>query len=239
METYYLGAYWQPRQESLNDCVRRIQELLICAGGCDPCFRYWYRLGRSKAQALSNVVSSDLTSIQSLVMKGVHHSADGNTIEELGYHVGMWNGAESDDEATNLSITCGCFSPSAKNSCVISLPAKGDAAERILRYPKLRMLVQCTVQAFEPDWCVVMSRSYRDSLSTWSADEPRAGWLLYISHRFGRLPTFRWNVQTDNVNAPGMLLIATTEQFSVSNATHVQAAEVIDQMLREGGLLNG
>ncbi len=238
METYYLGAYWQPRQEPLNNCTGRIHDFLTCIRDCDPSFSRWYPLGHSRAHTLGREISITTGSIRSLVLKGAHHDGDGNIVEELGYHVSMWNGAASDEEAANLSITCGSAAPSLKNACVLSLPTGGEVANRVLGLSVLQMLVRCTVLTFDPDWCVVMSRSYRDSQATWSPNEPRAGWLLYISNRLGELPLVGWPIQADTLNGLGTLFVSTTERFSANNVAHVKAAVAIDQTLRDYGLLS-
>src|SRR5262245_42303313 len=118
MNRFFLGAYWSPRRESLDQCTDRLLGFLHDLKTCDDTLVHWYQLGSSRAQALKNRVdTSDRVYFLELLRR--RHRKRG--FENLGYSVDLWNGGD-DDKAVGLSVTCGLYFERLGNHANLNLP---------------------------------------------------------------------------------------------------------------------
>ena len=53
---FYVGAYWGPRQESLDDCADRASRFLSGLVSLHPIFQSWYLQGASRSDGLKQGV---------------------------------------------------------------------------------------------------------------------------------------------------------------------------------------
>jgi len=101
----------------------------------------------------------------------------------------------------------------------------------------LSAIVRCMAEAFDPDWGIVGSQAYWDSLSP----EPKlgefVGWLNYYPKRRGTVPPLPAPVRIEPVGDLGTLVILTPEQFSATNSEHVALATRVTELLKRAGLL--
>src|SRR5947209_17211529 len=110
--SYYIGAYWGIRKETLEECTHRLAGFLMCLAECDPCFAHWFKKGASRKEALTHEINPNIATLQTLLLAGRNRTDIGHkVIEELGFRVGLWNGARNDAETTSLSIHCGSYAP--------------------------------------------------------------------------------------------------------------------------------
>ena len=110
IESYYIGAYWGIREESVEQCAHRLAGFMQCLAECDSCFAKWFKKGGSRKEALSLEVNSDIATLQTLLLSGQHRTDVGQKImENLGFLIGLWNGANNDAESAGLIISCGSY----------------------------------------------------------------------------------------------------------------------------------
>ncbi len=239
IESYYLGAYWGIRKESVEECAQRLAGFLMCLAECDPCFLHWFKKGKSRKEALTHKINPDVASLQILLLAGRHRTDIGHkVIEDLGFLVGLWNGASTDTESAGLTVTCGSYAPRpGVNSCVINLPYGKTMTERLLRVPVLKAVMECVVSAWDPDWSVITSRQYQDKVPLPPSNAPRMGWLLYLSSRRGEVPPLPSSTTVERLGKQGTLVITTQERFTASNPRHVEMAAQVTEELGRAGLL--
>ena len=240
IESYYIGTYWGIRKEAVEECAQRAAGLLACLAECDPCFARWFKKGESRKEALTQKVNPDVATLQTLLLAGRNRTDIGHkVIEDLGFLVGLWNGASNDAESAGLTITCGSYAPRpGVNSCVINLPYGETVTERLLRVPVVKAVMECVVSAWDPDWGAIMSRRYQDLVPFPPSNAPRMGWILYLSHRRGIIaPPLPSPSKVVPSGTQGTLVITTQERFTASNPQHVETAGQVAKILAQAGLL--
>ena len=105
---FILGAYWGPREESLETCARRLVDCLQGLAEISPVFDGWYRKGASKAAASREPVGRDLKQLEDLLDSGRHRTDfGGDVMAELGLNAELWN--RQTDRTAAWSVTCGAF----------------------------------------------------------------------------------------------------------------------------------
>src|SRR5687768_756609 len=98
IERYYLGAYWGNRKETAAECAERAVALLQWLSRCDEAFGRWFQGGRSRKEALQREVRPDPAVLRPLLERGRNRRDDDRSvIEELGFRMGLWNGAADSD----------------------------------------------------------------------------------------------------------------------------------------------
>lgn len=177
MSDLYIGAYWGPRQETAEQCAERLATCLKYLALTSDTFASWYEKGKSRRDGLKQPVQPG--DILMLVKKGrSKRDSDKSVIEDLGFRVGVWNGA-SEECSVSLSVTCGLFTQNAnlRNSFVLDLPEtlrdlgkKGGALQALV----------AVVMAWEPDWAGIVSRASRSSRS-FKPDSPFVDWMIYLN----------------------------------------------------------
>lgn len=177
-DMYYIGAYWGMRQELLGACAARFVRLLRALQTESRFFDAWYRLGKTRKQALKHQVTLDESTIASLMIERDAATAM-QTTDPLGFTLGLWTGKE-DSLSASMTVICGCFAPELNsNATVLDLPTHDDAQSDLLTTESLISLVQLFVEILEPQWVVVASRQFR-SRST-QADRTRIiGRMTYV-----------------------------------------------------------
>ena len=239
IENYYMGAYWGIRKESVEKCAQHTAGFLACLAECDPCFASWFKKGKSREEALTFEVNPDLVELQTLLLAGRNRTDIGQRImEDLGFHLELWNGASSDAETISLRVQCSSYTPRpGVNSCVIKLPYGETVRERLLRVPVLKKMMECVVSAWDPDWSAIMSRRYQNMVAFPSSNAPRMGWLVYLSSRRGIVPLLPPPTKVVPLGKQGTLVILTDECFTASNPMHVEIASRVAKILAQAGLL--
>ena len=233
-ERYFIRVTWGPRQESLEVCTARAEALLRCMAHCDPTFTQWFDKGRSRGDALKRPI----TDAAALKKRFSQHRTDvGRKVtKELGFTLGIWNG-EKDDESVSLLVSCGIYSTAVSNVCSLTLPAAGPARDRILCAPVLTEIIECMVDAWDPDDGLVGSHQYGDLRSDYAYGSPGIGWLIYISHRLGTVPPLLAPSTITRLGNKGSLITVTPDLFTASNHAHVEAADRVAAALKRAGLL--
>lgn len=188
-----LAAYWGPRQQNGADCADVLARVLAMLSETDDLLSGWRDKSASVRQALeAPFVAADHDALAQRLSAGRNRrDDDGQPIEELGFSVSWWNGAEKTASAT-LSFGCGAWSPGISNRLVLQLP---DSRVRPELYAPAaaRSLVAGIVELLDPDWAVWTNAGLVDKQR--EPDQPldnggyvlgelvghAAGWANYVS----------------------------------------------------------
>ena len=238
-EPLYLGAYWGDRREDLDACTERLMNFLLKLGACDGVFEQWFETGWSREEALSRKVAIERADLRKLVYKGRHLTDIGSKLmEDLGFSIFLWNGCPEDNGEMGFNVNCGSYTgnPGLVNNCVINLPRRGAAAERILSVKSLERLMSVVVEAWEPDWAVITLHALREGFKV-RPRSPVFGWLLFLSARRGVVPALPAPSRTVQLEGLGILVITTDEQFDMERTDHIHAVKKTYRVLKKAGLL--
>lgn len=232
-DSCYLGAYWGSRGEPVQDCARRLADLLTALGDIDPLLTTWYEKSRSRKAALKRPVDLSPEELQALLLAGRSRldDEDRTVITDLGYRAGLWNGQ---DIEVALNVQCGAtiVNPMmSSNMVVMQLPqAEGDAVALYHRQTALA-IVRAVVTVWQPSWCTWTSHALRNAQGA----QPRevvAGWATYVADGASvltdRLPA---EVTTEPVGS-GLLLTADGDADSASETTVLAIRDALGRALR-------
>ncbi|MBZ4329492.1 immunity 52 family protein [Corallococcus sp. AS-1-12] len=134
-------------------------------------------------------------------------------------------------------MTCGGYAQGNSNVCVLSLPSKGESAERLLTASMLTAVMRSMALAWEPDWAVAMSDAYREMDGRQGKDDPWLGWVTYLPSHRGKVPPLPAPVRIEPVEDRGSLIILTPERFTVANPEHLELARRVRELLARAGLM--
>jgi Immunity protein 52 len=232
-ETYYVGAYWLARQETVEACAQRAEAFFNLLASCDPSLAHWFKKGRTLKEALRHRFESNAASLAKVFNQQAQQ--EGRFATD-GFSLSGWNG-ETREAASRLALLCGDASVWVPNSCVFEPPDQGPAQERVLQAPVLARILRAMAVAWEPEWGVATSGKHRQMVSESGKVGTFVGWLTYFSHRRGPLPPLPSPVQVEPVEDKGTLVILTPERLTASDPTHVALALEVSERLAQAGLL--
>jgi hypothetical protein len=237
-ETYYAAVYWGAQQETAGEGALRVARFLQALRGCDPSFQQWYRPGRGRTpRGVPGLflAPEKPQEIEAALLEGRHYaSGSRRLIEDLGFALTCSNRIE---DATSISIRCGCYSRHPPNSCLVDFPSEGEAFERWVSAPVLEQVLTAMVSAWEPDWGVVTSDSLREQLSASREAGTFAGWLTYFSRRWGTVPPLPAPARIQPVGTQGTLLLLSPERLSADHLEHRELLSRYQRHLDKAGLL--
>jgi Immunity protein 52 len=183
---FFLGAYWGARKENVEQCATRLDRFLNGLKEIDPTLAQWYERGRSRKDAMARPVSALPTSeLQTLLLKGRNrYDEGGGFIDELGFSLGMWNGATSEDKESSLRVGCGCFDPLG-NNVILDLPIQSENLGDANVACNLLALV---AEIWQPKWAGIMSKRAMVERD-FDADYPFVDWMVYVPHEVQAAPS--------------------------------------------------
>lgn len=220
MEWYFLGAYWGSRKEPVEQCTERVLKCFGDLAKCDETFSRWFRTGRSRSEALERKVDFTDEKIKELLLRGRNRRDIGHEIiEELGFSITLWNGAE-DTQAIGLRIHCGASSSYVGNSFLIDLPSQAPARDRVVRLELLLCAMRAIVESFEPDWATVMPASLVRTTES-LMQKPAVGWLFYAARHLLPSPDIAALRRVD-VPGHGSIFVITGEPLNPTRPEHVE-----------------
>jgi len=227
MSDLFIGAYWGPREESTAQCASRLDMCLTSLALGSKLFRFWYKRGKSKPEALIHPIDSER--LTSLVASGKRtRDSDNSNIECLGYRIGIWNG-ENEDLSASLSITCGMHArtPHLSNAVVLNLPSElGDSTYREVSLQALTSIIS----SWEPDWAAVISHQSADS-RPFTTGKPFVDWMLYLrgsTFDHCKLPISASCIELENL---GKVVITQDCPIEPKNPTHIQNVEAVESIV--------
>jgi len=226
MGDWYIGAYWGPRKESAHMCAERLASCLNDLAAVSKVFAAWYEKGKSRRNALRRTVEPTQDALVD-VLNAERNRRDLSkaVIDELGFRVGLWNGA-SEEQAASLSISCGMYAQNEYlwNAVVLNFPERlGDLGKK---EPALKALL-AIVRAWEPEWAGVMSHS---SIETrlFTPGSPFVDWMIYLRRddiNRSRVPP---SASVVNVDDLGTIIITQDVPVDANNQEHVQNIQVVE-----------
>ncbi|WP_404372906.1 immunity 52 family protein [Corallococcus coralloides] len=236
-ETYYVGAYWGPRRESPEECAQRAATFLNLLAACDPLLANWNKIPKPRGKGRKTpLMPPDLPTLTEAFRRGVNREPGGPPFEHLGLTVSAYNDGTRQDFMA-VDMTCGGYAQGNSNVCVLSLPSKGESAERLLTASMLTAVMRSMALAWEPDWAVAMSDAYREMDGRQGKDDPWLGWVTYLPSQRGKVPPLPAPVRIEPVEDRGSLIILTPERFTVANPEHVALARRVRELLARAGLM--
>ena len=228
MATYKLCAYWKARKETVQACADRLAQFLAALSGCDAVFATWYKRGMSRRKAKQ--VETDFKNrdcLLDLLEQGRNRKDIGKeVIEELGFHIGIWNGGKS-TKMVGLDVTCGLYATTAGlggNSVVINLPEElGDlrSSERMAN------VLVAVAMSWEPDWAGVFSL---EAMSTrnFNPAVPFVDWMLYVSHKLVPKSDVLEPSLVKPVDDIGTIVVVEQDSMKVDNLAHLEKVRMIE-----------
>ncbi|WP_323383109.1 immunity 52 family protein [Myxococcus dinghuensis] len=233
-ETYYAGGYWGPRKEGPEDCAQRLERFLKGLPTADPSLARWYETAKTMEASLKRPLRPAHDELTRFIRKNRDP-----VFEDIGFHIGGWNGEAKAHEDCGFLIRCGSYDARTVNRCVFNLPRPGTSAAHVLSASVLSNMLRETAAAWEPDWGVAMSHEHRDKVEAGRiARSPYVGWVTYLAQHRGTVPPLPAPVRIEKVEDKGTLIVLTPERFTASNPEHLALAERVRELLDGAGLLN-
>ncbi len=163
----FVGSYWSQRKETREQAAERIARFFeAISGRADGSLTNWFLRARKKTTARIPAGRSAVDIAAHLRVN--RQDTNGDVIPELGFSLGVWNGAEA-----GFSATIGAYAPRVNNVAVLSL----DEVPQGMGQAEWGELLRVAIAAFDPDNAVVTSNAH---LSRTGAARPwEAGWLTY------------------------------------------------------------
>jgi hypothetical protein len=232
-ETFYVGAYWGPRAESVDACADRLAHFLTELAQASPVLGSWFKTASSRKAALKRPVEPSAEALRELLLAGRarRDDQDRSVMSELGFAADMWNGQ---DVQVGFRVRCGApvaVQGMTSNTLVMQLPAAEGGALTLYQRQVALIVLRSVVTAWQPSWCTWTSHRLR------KAQEPQpgevvAGWGTYVADRDGvltdRLPP---GVTAEHVGA-GLLLTADGDADVVSETTVSAVRGALGRALR-------
>ena len=225
----FVRTIWGPRRESPEQCARRAGQCMTSLGSCDEVFSHWTRNVEPFAVDCAAILES---------LREQEKQEDFR--EDSGYTLFLAGGPEKPNRV-ELSIHCSSYYPMFVNLCTLTLPGKGPAAERLIRWDVMSQLLGVLASAWEPDFGEVLTAEFfyseMDKQIRTRPECPLVGWMVYLSNERGPLPAVPPRFSVLPVGRLGKVAVTTKERFSHERGEHVQAAQELRELLNENGLL--
>lgn len=232
-ETFYVGAYWGPRGETVSQCAGRLWSLLASLGEADSLLSSWFKTGRSRGAALKQPINVSTERLRELLLEGQPNIADGlqDVMSDLGFRASLWTGQ---DVEVGLSVRCGsplALSGVTSNALVLQLPVPEGDAMVMYRQEVALAIIRSIVTAWQPTWCTWTSDSLRNAQGA-EPNEVIVGWATYLANSDG--------VTIDHLPAQaiaqrfgsGILILADGAPCSVSEVTVSAVRGALGRALR-------
>ena len=230
MDNYYAAVYWGNRVESAEECARRAETFFRLLSRCDPDFTRWFEQADSRKKALQLQFEPTYETFLRFFKRRSYRTG------RVGFIFSAWTGHLEDERGGMVRFKCGLETVGTSNSCILEPPSEAPGTERVLTVPVLTEVVRAMVMAWEPDYGGVFSDAYQQTRNQ-PVGHPYTGWLMYLSHRRGRVPPLPEPVRVEPVADKGSLLILTPERFNGHEPRHAALADEVRASLDKAGLL--
>ncbi len=179
-------AYWEGRQENLDQCSDRLANFLTKVSSLSPGLSQWYEKGDTKRGAEASRISLEVTDVRRVLEKGRTYddTRERRSIDRMGFCVGLWTGEHS-GESASLNVVCGSSSTSGgPNHVILDYPADWLDVGRVVE------LVHAMVSCWSP---LTVSVCSDDALLECSekhgVEVPVIDWVFF--HRLQRTGALR------------------------------------------------
>jgi hypothetical protein len=163
-DSFYAGAYWAARQESIEESTERLFAFMSDLEQIHPIFSTWFEKGRSRKNALRVPLEMTRPALRERLLSGRSRTdfAPRQVIEELGFSFSPWNGQKAE---VGLHVHCGAYGKWVSNAAVIRLPSAEDIDNTLDTDFPVR-LVKALVENWDPAWATLTSDGLREFLGT-------------------------------------------------------------------------
>lgn len=187
MQKFMLGAYWDERADSLEKCTQDAVRFLSGLAEIDPLLASWYELGRSRKGALERKVDVlDAQKLQELLLAGRNRRDIGReVIDELGFSLWFWNGANAEEAEASVTIHCGAYGERTGNNVIVNLPYQSESSEWV---GKASSLLALTAEVWQPNWAGIMSKKAMHERD-FDGDNPFVDWMVYVPRKIASVPS--------------------------------------------------
>lgn len=227
MSDLYIGAYWGPRKESAGQCAERLATCLRELAAASDVFASWYEKGKSRRDATKRPVEpsqhSDILGV--LEAGSSKRDIDKSVIEDLGFRVGLWNGA-SEEHSVSLNVTCGLFAQNAnlRNSVVLDFPEiLGELGEK----DRALQALLAVVRGWEPEWAGIISRASRTT-RPFTPGSPFVDWMIYLNRLDIDLSQLPASASVVKVDDQGSIIITQDVPVDANDLSHVQNVRAVE-----------
>ena len=188
-----VGAYWDVRDESIDDCADRIAALLPRLAEIDPLLSGWRDKAMTKKEALAApVVGTDRDDLVERLRRGLVPGAQPSA-EGAGFSVFWWNGHSNKDGGATLNVTnAGSTIARLPRAVVINIPDQSTAPQRYSA-SAAKQILEAVIEAFEPKRAVWLDDDAREAQTEPDVVQPDgsvmlgkllgqpAGWATYLA----------------------------------------------------------
>lgn len=174
--SFYFGAYWGPRAETLTQVQNKVIHTLQQLSDIDDQFLSWHKPGKDRNAALLNKIEISEEMIKLLCLQKVKKGElNEEGFSKMGFLFTLWSG-HKDPFASTITFNVGSASKWVMNSCVIKVPSKGDAKERLLHVEKAKKILLLLVRIWAPEYAVLTSHELSSQLGVGN----KIGWITYL-----------------------------------------------------------
>lgn len=226
MQRFMLGAYWGARRENLEECAEKANRFFDGLVQIDPLLAHWYERGRSRGDALQRRVDPlDTEKLRFLLLKGRNRrDVDREVIEDLGFRIGLWNGADAEDDRASVDIHCGSYTPLVGNEVVINLPHRSQGHQWVTKASALLALV---ADVWRPDWAGIMSDKAMRARD-FDGDHPFVDWMVYVPRLVESVPP---PSSIEAVNGLGSIIVVQPEPTTGNDSEELSRVRQVERLL--------
>ncbi|MEU6641930.1 Imm52 family immunity protein [Saccharomonospora sp. NPDC046836] len=175
---FHLGAYWGSRAESVEDCADKLARCLSGLRAADPLFADWFKLGKSKEDALKFRIDTSRQGLSRLLREGRDVlTLNNGEVHELGCSRSLER--ERTFRLVQYSLLCRGF-PNP-NVYLLKFPPLEESFE-LHRAVLVKQIFETVVDIWGPEWAIFATSKRRDWQGEYTG-QPQAGWLTYIADR--------------------------------------------------------
>ncbi len=231
MDSFYVGAYWKARKESVAECTDRLSEFLSRLSASHEVYSTWYEKGMKRRNiAQKKVDISDRSRLVGLLVKGRSRADDvkRSIIEDLGFSVSLWNG-QPEAKAVSFNVACGIFfsSPHFANCVVLDLP---DALQDFAQSSRVVEVVRLVAECWEPDWGGAISRMSREQRG-YSDGGPFVDWIVYLSDAIATVAAVPAPSRVERVGRLGSIVVVQDEPVALGGPAHLDRLARVERAI--------
>ncbi len=221
IDSFYVGAYWGSRKETLNEVAEKTTIMLARLSELNSHYSTWYELGMSRKNALEKKVLNNTEYIKKLYQQNIRKGE----IDSLGYtthsfSLGLWTG-HADYESSSISLSAGGVfnSKGISNRCVIKIPYEGEMRDCLLKFEKAMSLINILIEIWNPDYALFSSHYLADKINGVNG----IGWITY-NRNFKKQPIFKDKFIFEKKNNGQLIYLSTLKE-------EIYDYSLIDQLL--------
>ena len=237
---YFLGAYWGPRKESLDQCGGRLASFISRLASRSRLFAAWYETGWSRKDALRRKVdTADHNVILGLLEKGLTRRDDGQVFEDAGSTVVLWNGLDG-EQSVGIDVHCGDGSPWIGNRVNIDLP---EVLGRLSEASAMVAVVRDVVECWDPRTAWVSSELAMHERGFYGrgregpslTDSPFVDWILYLQGLDASMVDSCEGVRTEPVPGRGAIIVLAQRAEATRTGEHLGRVSYVTEILGRMG----